>query len=129
VSDPNAHILDRVVVSKTLVQRHTNVVYEAVPASVVPHVFGELAKLAVPLLTHYHSDLYWDAHWLDQYVKGAEVTESGTLWWWYSVRSTGTSIGTGRDEVEHGAEKLYNVTLQKQGYKWNLLVLDVTEPV
>ncbi len=51
-------------------------------------MFGELVKLAAPVLTHFHGDLYHDALWLHQHVTG----DTFTFYW--SVRATGTTIGT-----------------------------------
>lgn len=51
-------------------------------------VFGHLMKLALPVITAYHSDLYHDALWLDKYLAGASFT------FYWAVRETGTQIGT-----------------------------------
>lgn len=50
--------------------------------------FGELVKLAIPHIKHYHSDLFHDAVWLENNMSG----ESFAFYW--SVSDTGTSIGT-----------------------------------
>lgn len=51
-------------------------------------LFGELVKLAVPVIKAYHSDLFHDAIWLTEHVKGPEFT------FYYSIDDCGTLIGT-----------------------------------
>lgn len=52
------------------------------------YVHGELAKLAMPVLRAYHSDLYHDALWIHEHVKGDAIE------FFYSFNDTGTCIGT-----------------------------------
>jgi hypothetical protein len=60
-------------------------------------LFGHMVKLAVPVVQHYHSDLYHDARWLEENVSGP--TEFDWL-----VRPSGTNIaGTAKIGVEIGA--------------------------
>ena len=63
------------------------------PDKVRPVLFGELVKLATPTLRHYHSDLYYDAKWLDEHVQG--VTE-----FIYSFDDMGTRPVTQKDARE-----------------------------
>lgn len=79
-------------------------------------VFGELFKLAVPYLRSYTSDLYHDATWIKTWVKGP------TTFYW-GVRKTGTSIGTDETYVSIGNEKVYRITLIREGRAW---YLDIT---
>ncbi len=51
-------------------------------------VFGELVKLAIGRLNDYHSDLYHDATWLQEYMSGDRFE------FFWSVDATGTTIGT-----------------------------------
>lgn len=50
-------------------------------------VFGELVKLASPVLAAYHSDLYHDAIWLEANLKGVELT------FFFGFDESGTNIG------------------------------------
>lgn len=50
-------------------------------------VFGELVKLALPVLQAYHSDLYHDATWLQANLKGVELT------FFFGFDESGTNIG------------------------------------
>lgn len=64
--------------------------YESDSTDIAPAaslVFGELVKLAAPILTSYHGDLYHDAAWLQKYMKGPTFT------FFYAVDEAGTSIG------------------------------------
>lgn len=49
-------------------------------------LFGELVKLATPVLEHYHSDLYRDAGWVRTEVTGPMVI-------FYGADDSGTAIG------------------------------------
>lgn len=56
-------------------------------------VFGHMAKLVVPVLEHYHSDLYYDAQNLQDLV--TKLTEGDlAVAWEYSCSSTGTVFHT-----------------------------------
>lgn len=52
--------------------------------------FGELVKLAAPVVTNYHSDLYRDAQWLQANLDADVVGTALTFW--YVVRSNGTHL-------------------------------------
>lgn len=54
--------------------------------AVLPLLFGQMVKRAIPVVREYHSDLYHDAHWLAQHVTGE--TEFDFL-----VRTSGTNLG------------------------------------
>lgn len=60
-------------------------------------VFGELAKLAIPVLRYYHGDLYHDALWVSNHIAGMEP-----LTFYYGVRETGTNIGWFEETMTDG---------------------------
>jgi len=58
--------------------------------SVVASAFGELVKLAAPVVERYHSDLFRDAEWLQANLTADVV--GGALTFWYVVRTNGTYL-------------------------------------
>lgn len=86
--------------------------------SIPQRVFGELVKLAQPVLREFHSDLFWDAK---------AVTEiAGPTSFDYLVRPSGTTMGLfARDmfDVSGAGAVLYHVVLREEDRRW---VLDVT---
>lgn len=50
-------------------------------------LFGELVKLAAPVIEHYHSDLFHDARWIEEHVDGAPMSFD------FVARPCGTYIG------------------------------------
>ncbi len=55
-------------------------------------LFGEMVTRAMPLIEHYASDLYHDAHWIDKYVNG-ETT------FYFAPRTWGSHIGECGDTI------------------------------
>jgi hypothetical protein len=59
-------------------------------------VFGHLARLAAPIIEHYHSDLYWDAMWIEKHL----TADAGdTFSFYFSIDNCGTLIGTDAELV------------------------------
>lgn len=58
---------------------------------VLPRLFGHLVRLAAPVVTEYHSDLYRDAQWLPENVTGEVELD-------YVVRPSGTHLGVVGDD-------------------------------
>jgi len=92
------------------------------------HVFGALARLALPVIRHYHSDLYRDAQWL-QVNLTADVADGEALTFWFVVRPNGTYIVQGTDElaaVLHTCRnqriRVYSVAVVNRRGSWYLLV-------
>jgi hypothetical protein len=56
------------------------------PTNLPALLFGAMADIAVPIVTHYRSDLYHDAMYLRE-------TVSPTCWFYWVVRPYGTHIG------------------------------------
>lgn len=56
---------------------------------VLPLVFGELARMVIPVMTHYQSDLYHDALWLAEQGKG-----QSEFVFYFSFNDTGTDIAS-----------------------------------
>ena len=82
-------------------------------------IFGELVKLAIPVLTHYHSDLFHDATWV-AITLPATINKAGTVDFYYAVRPMATLIY--KDDT-------YNMDHVLENYKevWHILVyLDET---
>lgn len=77
--------------------------------SAVAQVFGRLLNLGLPLFTHYHSDLYHDALWLQKYLKGPSIV------FYFGIRPAGTSIGTDVELVRGYYAKAYRVTVACDG--------------
>lgn len=69
-------------------------------------VFGRLLNLGVPLLTHFHSDLYHDALWLQEHLTGTECT------FFYGVRQTGTLVGFSLEYVKPYSTRTFAVTVK-----------------
>jgi hypothetical protein len=83
---------------------------------VLPLLFGQMVKRAIPVVQEYHSDLYHDAFWLEQNVTGE--TEFDFL-----VRTSGTNIGnSARIGVEIGAPGgvFYRVKVYILRDRWGL---------
>lgn len=59
-------------------------------------VFGELVKLVLPVMERYHSDLYFDAVWVQGHVVGPDAVT-----FMYSFDQSGTSI----DHAEGSAHR------------------------
>ncbi len=88
-------------------------------------VFGELVKLAAPVVERFHSDLYWDAKWLDAHLeKGLSgivlgVPCASDFSFFYGVDDHGTSIGTDEELVtlrcQRPDSRLYQLTLECEG--------------
>lgn len=72
------------------------------------NVFGELVKIASPVLDFHHADLFHDAVWLQDFVKAP-------TFFFYGVRDTGTSIGTDLDLVSIGNPDVYRVEIISEG--------------
>lgn len=79
-------------------------------------VFGELVKLAIPAIEHYHSDLFHDALWLEQHLSGEPMGSGwssgrGMSFYW-SVDESGTTIGIERVGMRRNA---YRITVTNVG--------------
>lgn len=72
---------------------------------VIENVFGQLVKLAQPVITDYRSDLYWDAVWLQENMTGSEFT------FFWGVRKYGTHIGQDSALIGRYADNLYSITV------------------
>lgn len=66
------------------------------------HLFGVLVKLATPTLTHYHSDLYYDALWVNtldfEKLHDAKTSDPDRkIVFYFSYSDTGTNISHTKD--------------------------------
>lgn len=59
-------------------------------------VFGELVKLTHPVLQGFRSDLYHDAMWLSERLKGDDVT------FFYAFDDSGTQICSTEGDLHRG---------------------------
>lgn len=59
------------------------------------HVFGALVRMATPVLEAYHSDLYHDALWLMENLKGSDFT------FFYGVAEGSTGMSVDFKDIEH----------------------------
>ena len=80
-------------------------------------MFGELVKLAIPVVKHYQSDLFHDALWIEKLTGPAEF--------YFIVRTWGTHIGTDFDIVKAITNGNQNDENMK-AYKVNLTCEDRT---
>jgi len=87
-------------------------------ADVAQFVFGELVRLSQYTITAYWSDLYHDALWIREYVKG----DSYTFFW--SVNESGTNIGEDRESVTHRANA-YKITVTCDGGAFRVIAEEV----
>lgn len=71
-------------------------------------VFGELVKLTLPVLRHYHGDLYNDALWINANMY---AEQGGAYVFFYGVRDTGTNIGTHEEHVSGSGNRVYRCTV------------------
>lgn len=78
-------------------------------AAVRQFVFAEMVKLAAPVLTHYHSDLYHDALWLNEHVNGTRAVFA------WSFNGTGTTIGTDETLVFSSRSHWVRFTVTAEG--------------
>lgn len=79
-------------------------------------VFGRLVRIAAPVITNYHGDLFHDAEWLIANLNGPSI-------FWFVARDYGTHIGTDRDLLRYvttyAAAPLYRVSLtHEQARRW-----------
>jgi len=82
-------------------------------------LFGELVKVGHDVVKHYHSDIYHDATWVQEYV-------DGPMTFYYAVRDTGTSIGTDLALVDRiAAAATYRVDLSENRGRWTVTIREV----
>jgi hypothetical protein len=78
-------------------------------------LYGQMVGRALPVVKFFLSDLYHDAHWINDTVNGP------TEFWWM-VRLNGTNIGDSAITMEHisGSEPrvLYHVALAEADGEW-----------
>lgn len=88
-------------------------------------IFGQLVKLACPVVMHYHSDLYHDAMWLNSHIPD----EVYRFVFFYGVRATGTSIGTDAQSVRVSNDRVYRITVTNrqtgEWYRWRMFIKEV----
>lgn len=87
-------------------------------------LFGHLADLAWPIVTHYRSDLYHDVSWIMNFV-------DGPCTFYFSVDEYGTSIGQDRELVSlRNPILLWKIELQRQDNRtWYLWVTPDPEKI
>lgn len=68
--------------------------FEDLRSSILALTFGEMVKLATPVLKRYHSDLFHDATTLEQYV-------TGPLKFTFSFDDYGTFLWLGEDTPDY----------------------------
>lgn len=100
------------VVSQRLCHGETSSELESAKA----RIFGELVRLAAPVLSRYHSDLYYDAKWLDENITRPCV-------FYYGVRDSGTHIGNDRSLIEKHSDVFYIMILCKEDGWWTLTTI------
>lgn len=88
-------------------------------------IFGQLVKLACPVVSHYHSDLYHDAMWLNSHIPDGMYR----MVFFYGVRSTGTSIGTDHQLVATSNDHVYRITVtnRRMGdyHRWRMFIKEL----
>lgn len=87
--------------------------------SIRARFFGELVKLAAPVLERYHSDLYHDARWVRENVTGPMVI-------FFGADDFGTDIGD-ESALDHITRRsVWRVQLTHGRYgKWSAEILQV----
>lgn len=89
--------------------------------SVRAALFGELVKLATPLVEHYHGDVYHDAIWVQ-----ANVT--GPMEFFFGADDCGTAIGTDLGYVAMSRKQVWHVNLTRDyRFKWEAEVSAVAD--
>lgn len=90
--------------------------------SIKCRVFGHMVRLAAPVVKEYHSDLFWDAQWVESHVNGPLAFD-------YVVRTSGTHLGrNARGAMGSYAPGgiLYGLDLYSVDNRvWNLRVTEV----
>lgn len=85
--------------------------------TILAHLYGQMVKRAIPVVSHYLSDLFHDAEWLRAHVTGP--TEF--LW---MVRESGTQLGESAVTWEYLSTSeprvLYHVALTRERYTWRV---------
>lgn len=96
---------------------------DPIHVGVPQRVFGELLKLAIPTVENYHSDIYWDAMWLN------ETIQRGTegLTFWYGVRDNGTHTITRSGLLDAVLNcwpgiQLYSIAVVNNDGMWVMLI-------
>jgi hypothetical protein len=87
----------------------------AIETPVLSILFGEMVKRALPVVEHYHSDLFHDAEWLRENV-------TGPTWFFWVVRQCGTDIGqlatlrVQNPSLRSRGDVLYRVTVERDDH-------------
>lgn len=72
--------------------------------SVKSTLFGQLVKLAQPLIQHYHGDLYYDVHWIDEHVEGP-------VSFYFGADESGTALGFDVELVHLSRDNVWKIDL------------------
>lgn len=107
--------------------------WESVKPSLIQRVFGHMVRLAAPVVTEYHSDLYWDAVNLEAILdNGMNQTETATSFL-YAVRTSGTNFGESAlcsAEIGSPGLILYTITVEIDDRRcWWIEITDETDNV
>lgn len=100
--------------------------YDNTRTDVIPamtKVFGHLVRLAAPVLTHHHGDLYHDALWLHGNAHGRAFA------FYWSVGESGTSIGLAPEALSrtHGYRVI--VSLDERYRTWLTVIPAGRDPL
>lgn len=106
--------------------------FEELASSIKQLTFGELVKLATPVLKRYHSDLWHDAKWLELHLQ--DNAQEGVTWY-YATCDSGTAIGTERSYIAiriegHAEGQLWRCRIMQDGKgAWYFNATDITDEV
>ena len=111
----------------TVVRLASGNVSDPIQSGIPQRLFGELVKLARPVVREFESDLYIDALWVREHVLDEH---SAPLEFWYTVRHSGTHIGQGeaglRSVLGVFTDSIaYRLRLSDNDGRWDLAITNV----
>ena len=86
-----------------------------IPSTLYSSVYGELIKLAMPIIKEYHGDLYYDAQWVEKWLEELATTSEP---FYYGVRVSGTHIGTDGNIIADHNTGVYKLTIYNLDSIW-----------
>lgn len=96
------------------------------PFSEPQHIFAHMVRLAQPIMTDFHSDLWHDALWLSKHA--STVVPGAALHFYWSLGPTHTWLGDHPIADPYDGSVLYHFTLYLDEYThWWTLVIDQEE--
>jgi hypothetical protein len=103
-----------------VVRNHTHkLLYNSGDAFTSPAlIFDHLVRLAQPIMQDYHSDLFHDAMWLNEYVNNIEPGESKTFYWYLADSHTHISAEPLPENCVSSKDHVFTFTVSMELASW-----------